>query len=198
MRGIYAITNILTDTVYYGQSISMKQRINKHLSELHRNKHRNTYLQNSWNKYGKDAFVFTPIQIIEDKSIDLTLIEKKYKNSAYSLGLKLFNIREPEQCAPLPLETRKKISLALIGNKYALGSKRSEEALEIMSLTHKGIIKSEEWRKNISVSKTGKSRPDLIGNKQSVGRKHTKEELKKMSLAQKGNKNAKRKVNVLS
>ena len=178
MRGIYAITNILTDTVYYGQSGNIRQRIYSHQSTLKRNIHKNPHLQASWNKYGEKAFVFAPIQLIEDVTIDLTSIEKKYKDNAYSLGLKLLNIKEPDPTAPLSEETKKKISIYQKGrkhsteqnkkqalfmknNKHALGCKHTEEMNRKNSErgkgktppSPKGRILSNETKRKISISR---------------------------------------------
>lgn len=175
MRGIYAITNILTDTVYYGQSVNIRDRLSRHRFLLKNNKERNIHLQRSWNKYGKDAFVFTPIQIIED-NISLSVMEKKYIDDAYGLGLKIFNCANPLDAADVSEEIRKKISNSKIGkslsletkikiantlkgNKNASGS-RSEDICQKMSLAQTGnkngkghIFKpTEEWKQRVSKS----------------------------------------------
>ena len=59
--GIYKITNLINKKIYIG-SASQKNgiggRISEHKSDLKNNKHDNSYLQNSWNKYGEDNFKF--------------------------------------------------------------------------------------------------------------------------------------------
>ena len=87
MRGIYAITNIVSDTVYYGQASQMQDRLSNHRLALRKNIHENPRLQNSYNKYGEDAFIFTPIYVVKEKQIDLTPIEKKFIEEAYFLEL---------------------------------------------------------------------------------------------------------------
>jgi group I intron endonuclease len=54
--GIYCIKNVLTNKCYIGSSINIGIRLSKHKSQLKHNKHFNSYLQNSWNKYGEDYF----------------------------------------------------------------------------------------------------------------------------------------------
>jgi group I intron endonuclease len=56
--GIYKIENIVTGDFYIGQSINLKNRRYQHFYELKKNKHKNKYLQNSFNKYGKENFKF--------------------------------------------------------------------------------------------------------------------------------------------
>jgi group I intron endonuclease len=177
MRGIYTITNILTDTVYYGQSKNIKHRLNQHISDLKDSDHHNIYLQNSWNKYGESAFVFTPIQIIEDMSIDLTPIEKKYTKDAYSLGLNIFNIREPELKAPLSEETKKKMSAAGKEKIFTETHKKNISSAKIGNKSRTGL-KNSDHQKQV-----------MKGNKFGLGYKHTPEELKQISEASKGRQN---------
>ena len=56
--GIYQIENTTSGGVYFGRSVDVGDRLRHHRNELRRNAHRNKRLQNSWNKYGKDAFCF--------------------------------------------------------------------------------------------------------------------------------------------
>lgn len=54
--GVYIIRNIKNQKVYIGSSKNLKERILDHLNNLKKNKHRNTHLQNSYNKYGENNF----------------------------------------------------------------------------------------------------------------------------------------------
>lgn len=79
--GIYKITNITNNKVYIGSSKSIYYRIRKHLSELKKGRHKNQYLQNSFNKYGEKSF---RVEIVKKCSEDLLLKKedfyiKKYK-----------------------------------------------------------------------------------------------------------------------
>lgn len=62
MIGIYKIENLVNGKVYIGQSINIEQRWYNHIHELDENRHCNSYLQNSWNKYGKEKFKFSIIE----------------------------------------------------------------------------------------------------------------------------------------
>jgi group I intron endonuclease len=58
MIGIYTITCIADNKVYVGQSQNIKFRFNIHKSHLRHKKHRNSYLQRAWDKYGENNFIF--------------------------------------------------------------------------------------------------------------------------------------------
>ena len=58
ISGIYCIENIVTHKKYIGQSINIYYRWRKHKEALNSNTHDNSYLQNSWNKYGQENFSF--------------------------------------------------------------------------------------------------------------------------------------------
>lgn len=65
--GIYKIHNTISEKSYIGQSVDIKRRLIKHRNELSKGTHQNIHLQNAWNKYGADSFLF---EIIEKCSID--------------------------------------------------------------------------------------------------------------------------------
>lgn len=60
--GIYKITNIANNRVYIGQSINVNERLKNHKQALKGGYHENLYLQNSWNKYGIENFLFESIE----------------------------------------------------------------------------------------------------------------------------------------
>jgi group I intron endonuclease len=64
--GIYKIENTQTNQIYIGStSIRFCDRWRVHLYQLKNNKHSNTKLQNSWNKYSSNSFIFTVLEIVE-------------------------------------------------------------------------------------------------------------------------------------
>lgn len=62
MQGIYKITNLVTNQVYIGQSILLKNRLINHRSRLKRGRHENSKLQRSYDKYGVENFSFDIIE----------------------------------------------------------------------------------------------------------------------------------------
>jgi len=78
--GVYLILNTINGKGYIGSSNNIKTRFRWHKNELLKNKHCNDYLQNSYNKYGKEAFTYTILQKIDDfsklREIELDWINK--------------------------------------------------------------------------------------------------------------------------
>ena len=54
----YRIINLVNKKIYIGSSTHIKSRWNGHKNLLRNNKHSNKYFQSSWNKYGKESFLF--------------------------------------------------------------------------------------------------------------------------------------------
>ena len=70
ISGIYKITNIKNNKIYIGQSSDIFWRWTHHKSDLNNNRHHNRHLQNAWNKYGKDNFVFSIIEQCPEDNLD--------------------------------------------------------------------------------------------------------------------------------
>ena len=61
--GVYKIEHTSTGRMYIGSAIQMDRRWSHHKWNLRKNNHPNKMLQNSWNKYGENAFIFDPLLI---------------------------------------------------------------------------------------------------------------------------------------
>ena len=75
--GIYMIENQANGKIYIGQTSDLERRKKEHLNKLKNKTHHNLHLQNSFNKYGEDNFVFKIIK----KNIPYYLLdslEKRY------------------------------------------------------------------------------------------------------------------------
>jgi group I intron endonuclease len=75
--GVYSITNLVNNKRYIGSSIDLFKREKRHFSTLKKNTHFNSYLQQSFNKYGQLAFSF---EVLEYREEDLLKTEEKYIN----------------------------------------------------------------------------------------------------------------------
>ncbi len=69
-----------------GSSKDIKFRLSQHKSDLKKDRHFSTHLQNSYNKYGKSNFKFNEIMICEEKDL--------LENEIYYI--KLFNSIQKE------------------------------------------------------------------------------------------------------
>lgn len=68
--GIYGIRNKINNFTYVGQTgENFQRRYWHHRWKLNNNSHDNQYLQNAWNKYGKDNFEFCVLEIVSDKDL---------------------------------------------------------------------------------------------------------------------------------
>jgi group I intron endonuclease len=180
--GIYRIRNIETGDIYIGQSHNLSGRKYQHFWELRKGISKSYHLQNAYNKYGKDSFVFEIILFCEnDKSI-LTY----YEQTLVDLLNPAYNIKK--EC----VESR-------------LGVKATEETRKRQSDKKKGVPFTKEHKENLAKSlgkgpnnkNFGKHPPEKTRKKMSesskknnfwLGRKHTEESKKKMSDSQSGEK----------
>ena len=84
LRGVYRIKNITTGKQYIGSTVmSFLKRLQHHHAMLKSGKHKNAYLQNAWNKYGEDDFIFEVVEVCEKK--DCLLKEQIYLDSETNL-----------------------------------------------------------------------------------------------------------------
>jgi group I intron endonuclease len=75
--GIYKITNSVNGKFYIGSSNDIQHRWNEHKSKLKTNSHVNKKLQNAWNFYGEDKFLFEVVEITNGKK-DVLLDKEQY------------------------------------------------------------------------------------------------------------------------
>jgi group I intron endonuclease len=186
VSGIYCIKNIINNKMYIGSSVNMAKRFRYHIWRLKNNKHHSFLLQNAWNKYGQNSFVF---EVLQETEVDLLIAEEQKwldekKTYQPENGYNISNIAG----SPLNLfteETRKKISLA---NK---GKIVTEETRKKMSQSRSGKPFSDEHKKAISDGKKGKTfseqhRKNLSKAQTGLTRNFTEEHKQKISESRKG------------
>lgn len=114
VSGIYKILNKINGKFYIGRATCIYNRVNTHVSMLRGNRHPNIHLQRAWNKYGKDVFVFSVVQIglksdlIELEQYYLDTLKPKYNISDSATS------NSADRWTP---EFRKAISDSKIGKK---------------------------------------------------------------------------------
>lgn len=134
MQGIYQIRNIQNDKIYVGSSIDIEYRIETHIRELRKNHHNNTYLQNAWNKYGEENFVFEIVELVDDVA-QLRDIEnwyiKNWKCTTHKFGYNILSDTNIGLGVKASKEVRKKISEACKGAKNGnYGRKHTKEEIQ--------------------------------------------------------------------
>ena len=74
--GVYVIENLMNNKVYIGSTtMRVLKRIEHHVSMLRAGKHKNSHLQNAFNKYGETSFC---VSIIENTEKHNTLEREQY------------------------------------------------------------------------------------------------------------------------
>jgi group I intron endonuclease len=160
MGCIYVIENTVNGKIYVGQTGNWKKRKRDHYRSLKFNKHGNSHLQASWNKYGESSFTFKviadnlPSQYLDDveRGLIATLrtMHKQYGYNKESGG--------------------------------SLNKKQSQETREKNRQAHLGkrVSPSTEFKKGLIPHNKEKKMPeDWIHPMQ--GKKHTEESKEKQS-----------------
>jgi len=140
MIGVYMIKNNLNGKIYIGCSVDIDRRLNTHKYKLIKGNHPNLHLQQSWNKYGKDAFTFDLIEECNDS----ILYEREHHYADYynALNNKVGYNKLPTASSKRPTyltdEIKSKISESKKGIpcKYK-GVKRPDTVIQKMKLNRK-------------------------------------------------------------
>lgn len=108
--GVYKIINNTNGKYYIGSTkMKVRLRLNHHMQALRNNRHKNTYLQRAWNKYGEESFSFT-------------VLENCTKNEVYQREQHYLDSRD--------------ITLSYNINPNATGFAECEETLERLKKSH--------------------------------------------------------------
>lgn len=185
--GIYKIEHIGSGKLYVGSAIHIGRRWGLHLRRLRKCNHHSAKLQNAWNKYGADAFVFSILENVdnpenllevEQKWLDLTNAASRGYNMTPTAG-SLYGFRQSES-------TKEKM------RKSATGHIKSDEHRRNLSIVNTGKKMSEESKLKMRLAKLGKKRaphsPETraIMSEKAKGRTFSQETREKMALAKLG------------
>lgn len=149
MIGIYSIKNVKNNKIYIGSSNNIEKRIKDHFRNLKNNKHSNQYLQNAYNKYGNESFIFEILEVFEDiNKYDLLKIESDYLNKVEFE--QLYNLTLITNGGGADTLCKKSILIDLRGNVIKEGNSLSEIAkfLNIRQI-HTNIINTPSTIKSI-------------------------------------------------
>lgn len=131
--GIYCIKNKINNNQYVGSAVNLKRRFYAHINGLKNDSHYNKRLQNAWNKYGNENFEFIVLEYVEK--------EKLIEREQYYLNLLKIN--------------NNGYNLYFTAGS-SLGTKQSQETIIKRIMKIKGLKRSDEQKKNISLSLKGK------------------------------------------
>jgi len=201
--GIYCIENLVNNKKYVGQSVDVSARFSHHKCLLNKNIHDNKHLQNAWNKYGEENFIFYIVEACEECFLDE---REKYWINFYKKELSAYNILDGGIKPPSRKgvhwnkEQREAISRRQTGEKSCnWGKKLSKETRERMSNSLTGRELTEEHKRNISLGMTGRrlseehkenlSKSKMGENNPSFGKLLSDEIKEKISIATSGDKN---------
>jgi group I intron endonuclease len=185
--GIYQIKNLITGQLYIGHSIRLKKRKNEHFNDLEKNKHGNIHLQRSYNKYGKENFIFEIILYCE--KFELIRYEQILVNKIgnYNINKECVTSRKGVKASK---KTKVKISIATTGkNNPFYGKHHSKEKREKISIRAKKQEHSSESREKVSNKLKGIIRSlDSIkkSSENRIGQKRSEESKRKMSESHMG------------
>lgn len=168
--GIYCIENISTSKKYIGQSKHIRERWNKHKSELNNQSHFNDYLQKAWNKYGPDDFKFYVLEYCSESQLDdkeiyyIEFHNTMDRNNGY-------NLKSGGQTSTnyYSTETRKKMSES-VKKSYTNPERRKIQSANAIKQWSNPEIKTKIMGANNSM----------------YGKHHTEEAKQKVSNANKG------------
>lgn len=137
LSGIYRIKNNITGDCYVGSSNNINRRFSDHRRYLRTNCHINKKLQNSYNKYGEDAFKYEIFEICPVEYL-LEREQERLDTGAFSLNICLIaggapNVWNGKKHSE---ESKAKMSAAQKGNTNSKGNKHSAETKAKMRVAH--------------------------------------------------------------
>jgi group I intron endonuclease len=177
VTGVYKISCLTTGKFYIGSAHSLVKRKRTHLSCLRNKKHRNSKLQRAWEKYGEENFIFETLLICSKDDVlfyeqllltKLDAVQNGFNISPSVIGGK--GVKHTE-------ETKAKLKEAWIQRRMRPKNPVSEETKKKISLAKLGQKRkpfTEEARRNMAISR--------MGNKNRLGIPHTEETKLKMKL----------------
>lgn len=202
--GIYRIVCSVNQKLYIGSTKDLRKRRQEHFNNLRKSKHPNQLLQNAWNKYGEQAFIFEVLELV----LAPFLLEREQywlDNLKPFAPREGFNIAQSTQSNNLGMkaspETIEKLRASHIGQHgYWTGKKRPPETCEKIRAVQIGIPKprypgythSPEHREKLRQANLGKKQSEETIRKASEarrGKKRNPESVEKSRIARTGRKN---------
>lgn len=160
---IYKIINLTNAKFYVGSTIDWNARVRTHRRKLRAGTHHCVPLQNSWNKYGEDAFVFRVVAEVDD-FLDLREVEQVFLDEHHG-GAQCYNVARytDNSTRGVPCSTARKgriseaLKLYYAENQHPmLGIARSAETRALIGAKRAGKVVSEETKAKLREANLGK------------------------------------------
>ena len=97
--GVFQVKNTVNGKLLLGSSLNLEGSLNKHKFMLSIGMHQNKAIQEDWNEYGSDKFVFEILELVKIKddpsfnlSDELTLLEQIWLEELQPFGERGYNI----------------------------------------------------------------------------------------------------------
>ncbi len=147
--GIYTITNLVNNKIYVGFATNIRARLQYHKDRLKSNIHDNTYLQNSFNKYGIENFAFEELELC---SIEFLASQENYWGNLLNATNRQFGFNiQPFHPDGRQSQSRESIEKRKISMKGVKRGSPSIQAIKNMCIAQKGKTVSLETRKKLSI-----------------------------------------------
>lgn len=165
-KGIYKIICLGNNKFYIGSSKNIEKRISNHIKRLKKNSHINEFLQNAWNKYGENAFLF---EVIEECSDELLLKREQFWmdiTQCYNRDIGFNACKKADRPTGYKHTEESKLKMSLIKKKQLL----NKEIKSNLVRKPKGFKQSQETKDKIRATKVGILNP-MFGKKLSKDEK---------------------------
>lgn len=156
--GIYRITNKINNKNYVGSSVNLNERRSMHYRLLRIGKSHSSKLQNAFNKYGENSFVFEILETCDCAELEQKEIEWIIKLNAVKNGYNTsIDVRCPTRGFKHSVESRLKMSesqKSRVRSDWEIDSSRKR--LVEFNQSQKGVAKTEQHRERISEANKGR------------------------------------------
>lgn len=138
--GIYAIYNFISEKIYIGQTKrDIGRRFREHRRHLKNGYHNNPILKNSWDKYGKDSFVYIVLENCDSEKLN----EKEIYYGNLISKDSLMNCNPLGDSVPMSDSTKEKLKAKRKLRVFDESTKRK------ISEAHKGRVHTDKSKKNM-------------------------------------------------